>query len=197
MPTPFSLLERRILNAKGVSDDQLERLHELGIAAREDFVTVGDPETLVELLPDLGAEVAGRVLAWALPAALPSAAAPLDTAPLNGAPTLASPLIVNTSDAVYCVHCQFKQPKDYGVGDLCSNCGLQAEPIETCYWCASSGPGKFCRVCGAQFVSTAELSLALLLRRDGVAKDDIPRKLDALNASEKDALWGRVRRARL
>ncbi|WP_158022758.1 hypothetical protein [Hymenobacter coccineus] len=41
---------------------------------------------------------------------------------------------------------------------------------------------------------TAELPLALLLRRDGLAKDGIPRRLNEASAEEKEQLWGRVRR---
>lgn len=196
MAAEFSILERNILRAKGLSDEQLGRLNELGIVGRADFQTVGDLSTLLELMPDLELAVAVRVLEWALPTAAPAVGVggPDETAPLRD---VAGQLVVNSSDSVYCVHCQFKQPKDYTPGDLCPNCGLQAEPIETCYWCGSSGPGRFCRVCGAAFVSTAELSLAVLLRRDGVAKDDIPPRLNLMSQSEKDALWGRVRRARM
>lgn len=196
MAAEFSILERNILRAKGLSDEQLGRLNELGIVGRAEFQTVGDLSTLLELMPDLELAVAVRVLEWALPTANPAVgvAGPDEAAPLRD---VAGQLVVNSSDSVYCVHCQFKQPKDYTPGDLCPNCGLQAEPIETCYWCGSSGPGRFCRVCGAAFVSTAELSLAVLLRRDGVAKDDIPPRLNLMSRSEKDALWGRVRRARM
>ncbi len=196
MAAEFSILERNILRAKGLSDEQLGRLNELGIVGRAEFQTVGDLSTLLELMPDLELAVAVRVLEWALPTATPAVGvgAPDEAAPLRD---VAGQLVVNSSDSVYCVHCQFKQPKDYTPGDLCPNCGLQAEPIETCYWCGSSGPGRFCRVCGAAFVSTAELSLAVLLRRDGVAKDDIPPRLNLMSRSEKDALWGRVRRARM
>lgn len=196
MAAEFSILERNILRAKGLSDEQLGRLNELGIVGRAEFQTVGDLSTLLELMPDLELAVAVRVLEWALPTATPAVgvSGPDEAAPLRD---VAGQLVINSSDSVYCVHCQFKQPKDYTPGDLCPNCGLQAEPIETCYWCGSSGPGRFCRVCGAAFVSTAELSLAVLLRRDGVAKDDIPPRLNLMSQSEKDALWGRVRRARM
>ena len=52
---------------------------------------------------------------------------------------------VESPDAVYCVHCKTKQPKDYKSGDLCVACGKQAEPIMACFWCGATGPGKFCR----------------------------------------------------
>jgi hypothetical protein len=104
--------------------------------------------------------------------------------------------VVDTADVVYCVHCRAKQPKDYKSGDLCGSCGKQAEPILTCFWCAASGPGRFCRQCGAEYVPTGELDLALLLKRDGLPKGDIPAKLRSMSPAEKEALWGRVRRAR-
>jgi hypothetical protein len=188
MATEFSLLERTILKAKGLTEEQLASLGEMGVQGRADFEQIGTVLTLLELLPDLDPGVATRVLEWALPAA-PIAVA---SAPV-GLPTIT----VDASDAVYCTNCNHKQPKDYTPGDLCVNCGRQAEPIEQCFWCGASGPGKRCRNCGAKFVPTAELSLALLLRRDGVAKDDIPRRLLDATPEEKDELWGRVRRARL
>jgi hypothetical protein len=191
MAAEFSTLERTILKAKGLSDDHLWRLGEIGVAGREDFKTIGDASTLLELIPELDLAVAMRVLEWANPAAQASEPA------TSGVGEIGGNMVLNTSDSVFCTHCGFKQPKDYSPGDLCPNCGMQAEPIETCFWCGASGPGKFCRSCGAVFVSTAELSLAVLLRRDGVAKDDIPARLKVMTQGEKDALWGRVRRARM
>lgn len=186
MATEFSLLERNILKAKGLTEEKLAALGELGVQCRQDFEQVGTVVTLLELLPDLDLDVATRVLEWALP--------PAPTASPAAAP---APIVVDASDAVFCANCQHKQPKDYTPGDLCVNCGRQAEPIEQCFWCGASGPGKFCRNCGAHFVRTAELPLALLLRRDGLAKDEIPRRLNEATAEEKEQLWGRVRRARI
>jgi hypothetical protein len=40
------------------------------------------------------------------------------------------------------------------------------------------------------------LDLAILLRREGLAKDEVPKKLRSLSPAEKDDLWGRVRRSR-
>jgi hypothetical protein len=189
MATEFSTLERNILKAKGLAEEQLATLGELGVQGRADFEQIGTVLTLLELLPDLDPGVATRVLEWALPPAAP--------APAANAPVIAPIITVESPDAVYCTNCNHKQPKDYTPGDLCVNCGRQAEPIEQCFWCGASGPGKRCRNCGARFVPTAELSLALLLRRDGVAKDDIPRRLLDATPEEKDEMWGRVRRARL
>ena len=199
MPNEFTALELNILKAKGLSDAQLAYLAELGVTKREDFSTVASIETLLELMPDLEQSVAARVMEWAgvtaaIPAEIPTA--PKDEFTRYSSSTYGGKVVLDTSDAVFCVHCGTKQPKDYSPGDLCPNCGRQAEPIETCYWCGSSGPGKYCRSCGATFVRTADLPLALMLRRDGLSKDDIPHKLADLSPSDRDALWGRVRRAR-
>ena len=188
MAAEFSVLERNILKAKGLTEEKLAALGELGVQSRGDFEQIGTIVTLLELLPDLDPDVAARVLEWALP---PAAAATASPAALQ--PTI----VVDSSDVVFCANCHHKQPKDYTPGDLCVNCGRQAEPIEQCFWCGASGPGKFCRNCGAHFVRTAELPLALLLRRDGLAKDEIPRRLNEASTEEKEQLWGRVRRARI
>jgi hypothetical protein len=181
MAKTFSTLEKNILKAKGLSDAQLAKLVKAGIASRADFATVGDSATLAQLVAGISAEAAGAVMAWATGA----------TAPAGG-----GALTVESADAVYCVHCKAKQPKDYKSGDLCVACGKQAEPILACYWCSASGPGKFCRQCAAEFVATAELDLAILLKREGLPKDEVPRKLKAMSAAEKDSLWGRIRKSR-
>ena len=190
MAPEFSLLERTILKAKGLSEEQLAALGEMGVLHRRDFEQIGNVLTLLEIMPDLDPAVATRVLEWALPAA----PAPVVVA---AAPEALPPIVVDASDAVFCANCHHKQPKDYTPGDLCVNCGRQAEPIEQCFWCGASGPGRFCRNCGAHFVRTADLPLALLLRRDGLSKDEIPRRLAECSAEEKEQLWGRVRRARI
>jgi hypothetical protein len=188
MAKGFSTLEKNILKAKGLSDAQLKKLVGAGIGSREDFKTVGNAGTLMELVAGLKADAAESVMSWALGGASSPGSG-------NGAGVPPS-LVVESPDAVYCVHCKTKQPKDYNSGDLCVSCGKQAEPILSCFWCSSSGPGKFCRQCGAGFVSTAELDLAMLLKREGLPKDEIPAKLAAMSAAEKDVLWGRVRKAR-
>ncbi|HEY8208772.1 MAG TPA: hypothetical protein VIG99_14885 [Myxococcaceae bacterium] len=182
MPKAFTTLEKNILKSKGVTAAHLKKLKAAGVNAREDFATVGDAKTLHQLT-GMPAKAADQVMEWALsggggdkPSAKPSQ------------------VRVDGADVVHCVHCGAKQPKDYKSGHLCTNCGKQAEPVLTCYWCAASGPGKFCRNCGAALVPTGELELAILLKRDGLPKDDIPKKLESLTPAEKDALWGRVRR---
>lgn len=179
----FSVLERNILKAKGLTDAQVDRLVEAGVGSRDDFRTVGDASTLAELA-GLSMELAGKVMSWAIGAAGGVGAGPGGT------------LVVESADVVYCLHCKTKQPKDYKSGDLCISCGKQAEPSFACFWCGASGPGKFCRNCGAEFVATGELELAVHLKREGVPKDEIAPKLRAMSAAEKEALWGRVRRGR-
>jgi hypothetical protein len=178
---PFSELETNILKAKGVGGVELERLAAAGVGSRDDFRTVGDAATLSEI-SGLSPELAARVMTWALGTAQPTASTPS--------------IVVQAGDAVLCVHCQTRQPKDYRSGDLCGNCGKQAEPILSCFWCSATGPGRFCRQCAAEFVPTGELELALLLKREGYPKDQIPAKLAAMTSAEKDVLWGRVRKAR-
>jgi hypothetical protein len=179
----FTTLEKNILKSKGLSDAQLKKLAKAGINSREDFKTVGDAATLADLVAGITKDVAAAVIAWAAGGAAPSAGG-------------GGGVVVESADAVYCIHCRTKQPKDYNSGDLCVSCGKQAEPILSCYWCSSSGPGKFCRQCGAEFVATSELDLAVHLKREGLSKDEVPKKLKAMTAAEKDALWGRIRKSR-
>lgn len=184
----FSTLETNILVAKGLTPAQLESLANAGIASRTDLQTVGDATTLLELVSDIDPETAAKVIQWATGRAAEAKAA------VAAAPT--ANVVFDSADIVHCIHCGARQPKDYKSGDLCTTCGRQAEPILSCYWCSASGPGKFCRACGAEFIPTAELDLGVLLRREGISKDDIPNKLRAMSPSDKDALWGRVRKQR-
>ncbi len=185
MAQEFSTLEMNILKAKGLSAAQVTALNEAGIASRADLQTVGDAATLVELIAGLDPETAAKVIQWATGRVVE----------VKGAAASAN-VVLESADIVHCVHCGAKQPKDYKSGDLCLACGRQAEPILSCYWCSASGPGKFCRSCGAEFLPTAELDLGILLRREGLSKDDIPKRLRSMDAGEKDALWGRVRKQR-
>jgi len=182
MARTFTALEKNILKSKGLNDAQIKKLLKAGIKGRDDFKTVGDAATLAELVPGLKADVARAVLAWALGGEAAAAGV--------------GKVVVESSDVVYCVHCRAKQPKDYKSGELCVSCGKQAEPILSCYWCSASGPGKFCRQCGSEFIATAELDLAIQLKRDGLPKDEIPKKLKSMSAADKDLLWGRIRKSR-
>lgn len=187
----FSNLERNILTAKGLSAEQVEGLTSLGVTSREDLLTIGDPETLRQLAPSISAEVADRVISWATGRAAAAAAAS------GGLPFGGGKVLLDTADVVYCVHCSAKQPKDYSSGDLCVACGRQAEPIQTCYWCRSAGPGAYCRACGARHIPPAEFELGILLKQEGLAKDEIPVRLESMTAAEKDVLWGRARRRKV
>jgi len=180
----FTLLEQNILMAKGVTAEQLNQLRAMGVQGKADFATIGDTATLVEVMPGMDPVVAGKVMEWAVGASAPA------KLPVGDG----GKLVIDSADAVYCLHCNARQPKDYKTGDLCPTCGKQAEPVQSCYWCSHSGPGKFCRGCGAEFVPLAEYDLAVLLKREGVAKEEIARRLKAMVQTEKDALWGRVRR---
>jgi hypothetical protein len=187
LANPFSTLEKNILLAKGLTQEHLEALMAAGISTKEDLKTVGDPATLLELIPALDGGVADRVMVWATgqPAA-----------PVSAPTGAGAKMLLDTADVVYCVHCSAKQPKDYKSGDLCIACGRQAEPILTCFWCSASGPGMFCRSCGAKFVPSGELDLALLLKQEGLPKEEVPKRLEGMSAADKDMLWGRVRRYR-
>jgi hypothetical protein len=172
----LTVLERNILISKGLTEQEVDRLVELGVKGKSDLRLIGDAGTLAEF-GGLCPEVAEKVMNWAL-----------------GSGAEIRSVVVQSGDLVLCVHCGAKQPKDYKSGDLCIACGKQAEPIMACYWCGAIGPGKFCRQCGAEFVPTAELELAILLKREGVAKGDIPEQLRKMDRAEKDVLWGRARR---
>jgi hypothetical protein len=175
--TGFSVLEKNILLSKGISELQVQNMIVKGICCRDDFKQVGDARTLAQLA-GVSTKTAAKVMSWALGALVPRE----------------GNVLVESADVVHCVHCGTKQPKDYKSGHLCISCGKQAEPILACFWCASIGPGQFCRQCGAEFVPTGELELAILLKREGLPKQDIPGKLRGMSQPEKDALWGRARR---
>lgn len=187
MDREFSALEKSILTAKGLTAEQLEALAAAGVASRDDLKTVGDADTLLELVSTISPFAAVKIMEWANGRPAPQAA--------SQAPAPSS-VVLDSPDIVHCVYCSARQPKDYKSGDLCISCGKQAEPVLTCFWCSASGPGKFCRSCGAEFVPTAELDLGILLRHEGLPKEEIPRRLKSLSAEDKDLLWGRVRKLR-
>jgi hypothetical protein len=188
MDTGFTPLEKTILKAKGLSEEQVAALAQAGVASRDDLRTVGDAETLGQLVSGIDPEIAARVMEWAVGHA--------QAKPAPAAPVAVSGVVLEAADVVHCVHCAARQPKDYKTGDLCVACGKQAEPLYSCFWCSSSGPGRFCRSCGAEFVPTAELDLGVLLRHEGLPKDEIPKRLRTMSPEEKDVLWGRVRKMR-
>ncbi|MBS1834383.1 MAG: hypothetical protein JST65_16830, partial [Acidobacteria bacterium] len=173
--------ETNILKAKDLKEAEIAALVDTEENSRDALQNVGGTATLLELVPSLDAAAAQKVMEWAV-----------GVKPAIGGGNV----VLDTSDVVYCVHCGAKQPKDYKSGDLCSSCGRQAEPILSCHWCSASGPGKFCRSCGAEFVAPAEYDLALLLKREGLPKDEIATRLKNMTPAEKDQLWGRIRRSR-
>jgi len=186
----FALLEQTILKAKGLTEENLAFLNSAGVASKADFATIGNFETLVEVMPGISPDVARKVMDWAIGHSAAAAAPAPVQAPVE------SKVVIDSADITYCIHCKARQPKDYKTGDLCPSCGKQAEPVQSCYWCSQSGPGKFCRSCGAEFVPLAEFDLAVLLKREGLAKDEISKRLSGMSSSEKDILWGRVRKVR-
>ena len=114
MSESFTPLERNILLAKGITAAQMDTLANAGVSAKADFATIGDAATLAQLLPGLGADVAGAVMEWAIgPAGRGSGEGPAGQ----------TRVVVDTADVVSCVHCGAKQPKDYRSGDLCPSCG--------------------------------------------------------------------------
>ena len=190
MENEFTTLEKNILKAKGLAEAEIAALAGAGVVSKQDLLTVGDATTLVDLVPDIDPDVAARVMEWA------TGRAQAQGVQAQAAAVVGGSVMLDSADLVYCVHCGAKQPKDYKSGDLCIGCGKQAEPILSCYWCSASGPGKFCRTCGAEFVATADLDLAVLLRHEGLAKDEIPARLRNMSPQAKDDLWGRVRKMR-
>ena len=190
--TGFTLLEQNILKSKGLSDEQLAKLVECGVNGKSDFATIGDSQTLADVV-GLDITVAESLMNWALGMPNSSDVAEVPFSPTDSLSAVNN-LVIDSADIVNCAYCSAKQPKDYKSGDLCFSCGKQAEPTATCYWCASSGPGKFCRQCGSKFVNIGELEIAVLLRRDGVSKDEIYTKLEKMDDAEKQVLWERARR---
>ncbi|MCI0340915.1 MAG: hypothetical protein L0216_07135 [Planctomycetales bacterium] len=186
---PFTALEKNILKAKGLTAAQVGKLAKAGVKGRGDFRTVGDAATLASLVPGLSVETAAAVMAWANGAGGGS-----------GGPSTGSgqggPVVVESAEVVYCVHCKTKQPKDWKSGDLCVNCGKEAEPVQVCFWCNQTGPGKVCRRCGTPFVPAEDVELAAQLKREGVAKDEIGPKLARMGKPDRDALRARAQKYR-
>ena len=181
-----------ILKAKGLSEEQLEALENIGIYGKEDFEIVSDAGTLSEIL-SLDIEVSQKVMEWAMGRGLTiQSASP--AIPVHQ--EASGPIIVEGSDVVKCVHCGTRQPKDYKTGDLCLSCGNQAEPVLNCHWCLSTGPGKFCRSCGSEFVTSSDYEIALLLKREGESKNSIVNMIKSLTPQEKENMWAKIRKSR-
>ncbi|WP_375578865.1 hypothetical protein ABWH96_17870 [Marivirga tractuosa] len=184
----ISKLLSNILRAKGLEDHHIEALEESGINTKEDFALVGDHQTLTDIT-GLEEKVSKKVMVWAV--GLAPATKPEEVEQVSS-----SPIVVESSDIVKCVHCNAKQPNDYKTGDLCLSCGNQAEPVQNCHWCLSSGPGKYCRSCGSEFVGSSDFEIALYLKREGESKRAIVAKVKDMDSQEKENMWAKIRRAR-
>lgn len=179
----------KILKSKGLNDDHIAILEEAEICSKNDFEFVGDHQTLMDIT-GLDEEVSLKVMEWAVgsPKAVQQ--------DKDAVRSEQQHIVVEGADVVKCVHCDTKQPKDYKTGDLCLSCGNQAEPVLNCHWCLSSGPGKFCRECGSEFVGSADFEIALFLKREGESKNAIVSMVKNMTPLEKDNMWAKVRRAR-
>lgn len=184
----FPKLLESILRKKGATTEDIEALADAGIQSKEDFVMIGDTRTLIEVTA-MDIEIAHVIMQWALGTQAASLAV-AETVVKQEA------VIVESADVVKCAHCQAKQPKDYKVGDLCLSCGLQAEPVHNCYWCLSTGPGHFCRSCGAEFVASSDYEVALQLKLEGESKSAIGKLVKEMTAVQKENIWAKIRKGR-
>jgi hypothetical protein len=192
MEEEMNALEKNILKAKGLSEEDLGKVLAAGVKSKNDFATIGDVATLVALT-GITEDVATAIMEWATGNTGASAAVtpPVSISPASIPPTS---ITLDSPDAVYCTHCKTKQPPDYESGNLCHSCGKQAEPTNNCYWCFSSGPGKFCRKCGAEFVALSEFEIAVQLKRDGESMSKIAPTINAMSQEEKEQLLARARK---
>jgi len=192
MDTTNSLpkLLENILKSKGLNNDHLTALAEAGIQQKADFEMIGETQTLIDIT-GLDEETADKIMLWAVGAKTQQE---VITQQVNETPQ--QPIVVESADMVKCVHCGTKQPKDYKTGDLCLSCGNQAEPVLNCHWCFSSGPGKFCRSCGSEFVPSADFEIALFLKREGESKNAIVKMVKEMTLQEKENMWARIRKNR-
>src|SRR5438874_5467812 len=99
MDTEFTPLEKTILKAKGLTDEQLSALAAVGVVSRDHLRTVGDAGTLLELVPEIDPAIAGKVMDWALGHSQAAAAA---AAP---GPVSSGNVVLEAADVVHCVHC--------------------------------------------------------------------------------------------
>lgn len=186
-------LEKAILKSKGVTDENLAKFEELEITSKESFAVIGNAQTLVDI-SGISMETAQAVMAWAGVGA--TGAGTDGGAVLSGATIEGGKIVVEDSSVIKCTHCEHKQPHDYQSGDLCPNCGKQAEPMAHCYWCYNTGTGKFCRQCGAEFVKNLDYEIAVLLKKEGVAKREIAKELAGMEESEKESRLTQLRSGR-
>ncbi|MBL3657927.1 hypothetical protein [Fulvivirga sediminis] len=186
----MSKLLVNILKSKGLTDEHITALELSGVCSKDDFTMIGDYQTLMDVT-GVDEEASQKVMSWAL-----GASAPVATNGKESDGSSNTPIIVESSDVVKCVHCGAKQPKDYETGDLCISCGLQAEPVLSCHWCYSSGPGKFCRECGSEFLGASDYEIGLFLKKEGESKNSIVKLVKEMTAQEKEAIWAKIRKSR-
>ncbi len=195
MEKSLSALEKVILKSKGVTDEMLASFTELGIVSKESFAVIGDAGTLADIT-GLSAENAASIMEWAGVAPKNSAPEAVVAGTSGGVTLDGQKIVVEDSSVIKCTHCDHKQPHDYKSGDLCPNCGKQAEPMANCYWCYNVGSGKFCRSCGAEYVKNLDYEIAVLLKREGVSKREIAKELAAMLDSEKETRLTQLRSGR-
>ncbi|UII28311.1 hypothetical protein LVD15_07750 [Fulvivirga maritima] len=191
----MSKLLANILKAKGLTEEHITALEESGVHSKDDFSMIGDYQTLMDVT-GIDQEVSQKVMSWALGATTYAPAAPNPNTNNGNGSGSSAPIIVESADVVKCVHCGAKQPKDYETGDLCISCGLQAEPVLSCHWCYSSGPGKFCRECGSEFLGASDYEIGLFLKKEGESKNAIVKLVKEMTAQEKEAIWAKIRKSR-
>lgn len=192
MSDTFSALEKTILKSKGAGKKMLKKFEELGITSKATFATVGDAQTLSDI-SGLELPVATAIMEWA---GITSGKSKATESGNSEQTDSKQPIIIEDASVIKCTHCEHKQPKDYKTGDLCPNCGKQAEAIANCYWCYTTGTGKFCRGCGAEFVKNLEYEIAVLLKREGVSKREIIKELAEMDESEKESRLTQLRTGR-
>jgi len=185
MENSFSTLEIAILKSKGVTDEALTKFVELEIHSKESFAVIGDVQTLADI-SGIDLDIAKKVMEWAGIHSLPIPV-------IQKEENKVTVVNVEDSNSVKCTHCNHKQPHDYKSGDLCPNCGKQAEPMNHCYWCYNTGTGSFCRSCGAEYAKNLDYEIAVLLKREGVSKREIVKELAAMEDSEKETKLTQLR----
>ncbi|GAA5023624.1 hypothetical protein GCM10011506_06620 [Marivirga lumbricoides] len=179
-----------ILKAKGLTEEQVSALEQADITSKADFEYIGDFQTLMDI-SGIDEETSKSVMAWALGNKFES-----NTSSASAGATPSAPIIVESADVVKCTHCGARQPKDYQTGDLCLSCGHQAEPVLNCHWCLNSGPGKFCRECGSEFLSASDYEIGIFLKREGESKNAIVKLVKEMTPQEKDSTWAKIRKTR-
>jgi len=89
--------------------------------------------------------------------------------------------------AVYCQHCQIKQPAHWKAGDLCFDCGEAVRLEVRCACCTQwTAPGNFCRKCGFPQIEQDKYGAARMLLAAGIDQIKLKDRLNELDASKLD-----------